>query len=92
MAMESYIGNMHSICAKEASVHDLWLGTLTNVARMVSNAIKEANEEHFRDLVDWVQCHDEEVMLHNVHLGFGSPPILISASPHLSLKRGFGFG
>ncbi|ONK81663.1 uncharacterized protein A4U43_C01F31610 [Asparagus officinalis] len=54
--MGNYIGNAFSAVAKEANIKELKAASLSQVATMVANTIESmANEDHFLDLVNWVE-------------------------------------
>ncbi|KAM5573782.1 coniferyl alcohol acyltransferase [Rosa sericea] len=94
--MSNYIGNVLSLAFGEASVNDLKKGSISDVANMVHEAIsKVTNEEHFLDLIDWIECHRPGLMLSKIVLGQGGgvPALVLSSGrmfPVAELDFGFG--
>ncbi|KAK9928295.1 hypothetical protein M0R45_025438 [Rubus argutus] len=94
--MSNYIGNVLSVAFGEASVSDLKKGSISDVANMVHEAIsKVTNEEHFLDLIDWIECHRPGLMLSKIVLGQGGgvPALVLSSGrmfPVAELDFAFG--
>ncbi|OEL30565.1 hypothetical protein BAE44_0008414 [Dichanthelium oligosanthes] len=86
-AMRNYVGNVVTFVAREASVTEVVGMPLPDVAPMVRKAITApAYDEHFQELVDWVEDHKTERYVETPSLGLGSPTV---ASP---TDTNFGFG
>ncbi|XP_024175141.1 coniferyl alcohol acyltransferase [Rosa chinensis] len=93
--MSNYIGNVLSLAFGEASVDELKKGSISDVADIVREAIsKVTNEEHFLDLIDWIQCHRPGLMLSKIVLGQGGVPALVLSSGRMFpvAELDFGFG
>lgn len=92
--MSNYIGNVLSLAFGEASVGDLKQGSISDVASIVGEAIsKVTNEEHFLDLIDWIECHRPGLMLSKVVLGQGGPALVLSSGRKFPVAElDFGFG
>lgn len=93
-SMSNYIGNVLSVAVAEASVAELKQGSLSDVARNVHDAIvKVTNEEHFLDLIDWIECHRPGLMLSKIVLGRGGPALVLSSGRRFPVAElDFGFG
>ncbi|CAL4964334.1 unnamed protein product [Urochloa decumbens] len=92
-AMRNYIGNVTTFAIREASVDDLQRMALTDVAAIVREAITApAYDEHFQELVDWVEDHKTERHIETASLGLGSPTVSVSAFTSFPLDTDFGFG
>ncbi|KAF8686629.1 hypothetical protein HU200_043456 [Digitaria exilis] len=56
--MRGYVGNVTSFAVREASVEEIRRAAAPDVAAMVREAVAAtAREEHFRELVDWLEEH-----------------------------------
>ncbi|CAN6722577.1 unnamed protein product [Malus baccata var. baccata] len=93
-SLSNYIGNVLSVAFGEASVSDLNQNSISEVADMVGEAIsKVTNEEHFLDLIDWIECHRPGIMLSRVVLGQGGPTLVLSSGSRFPVgELDFGFG
>ncbi|KAL6985553.1 hypothetical protein U1Q18_018929 [Sarracenia purpurea var. burkii] len=93
-SMSNYIGNVLSLAFGEASMVELKQGSLGDVAKIVHEAIsKVANEAHFLDLIDWIECHRPGLMLSKIVLGRAGPALVVSSGrtfPVAELDFGFG--
>ncbi|KAA8527989.1 hypothetical protein F0562_035142 [Nyssa sinensis] len=92
--MSNYIGNVLSLGFGEASVVELKEGSISDVARIVQNAISQVtNEAHFLDLIDWIECHRPGLMLSKIVLGRGGPAVVVSSGRRFPVAElDFGFG
>lgn len=93
-SMSNYIGNVLSLAFAESDVKILKQGSIADVADTVHEAITTVtNEEHFRNLIDWVECHRPGLMLSKSVLGFTGPTIVISSGRRFPVAElDFGFG
>ncbi|XP_015897681.4 coniferyl alcohol acyltransferase [Ziziphus jujuba] len=93
-SMSNYIGNVLSLAFCEAAIEDLKQGSVSDIANKVHEAIsKVANNDHFLDLIDWVECHRPGLMLSKVVLGRGGPALVLSSSRRFPVAElDFGFG
>ncbi|KAF5735238.1 transferase family protein [Tripterygium wilfordii] len=93
--MSNYIGNVLSVAVGESSVEDLNKGSISDIANHVHEAISSvANEDHFLDLIDWIECHRPGLMMSKIVLGLGDTPALVLSSgrrfPVSEVDFGFG--
>ncbi|EOY25405.1 PREDICTED: anthranilate N-benzoyltransferase protein 1 [Theobroma cacao] len=93
-SMSNYIGNVLSVAIEEASIVEIKQGSISEIANNVHEAIsKVANEEHFLDLIDWIECHKPGLMLPKVVLGRGGPALVLSSGRRFPVAElDFGFG
>ncbi|CAO2185049.1 unnamed protein product [Urochloa humidicola] len=92
-AMRNYVGNVITFATREASVQELLRMPLADVAAMVREAIAApAYDEHFQELVDWVEDHKTERYAETTSLGLGSPTLSVAAFASFPLDTDFGFG
>ncbi|CAL4950618.1 unnamed protein product [Urochloa decumbens] len=92
-AMRNYIGNVTTFAIREASVDEVQRMALTDVAAIVREAITApAYDEHFQELVDWVEEHKTGRYIETASLGLGSPTVSVSAFTSFPLDTDFGFG
>ncbi|KAL6627655.1 hypothetical protein ACP70R_031381 [Stipagrostis hirtigluma subsp. patula] len=92
-AMRSYAGNFMTSVVGEASVQEVLRMPLPDVAAMARAAIMApAYDEHFRELVDWVEEHKAERYINKATLGVGSPVVGITAFASFPIDTDFGFG
>ncbi|KAF8389346.1 hypothetical protein HHK36_026040 [Tetracentron sinense] len=93
-SMSNLIGNAVSIAVGEVSVKDLKQNSLSQVANLAHEAISEVtNEEHFLDLIDWVEHHRPGLVLAKMLLGIEGPAIAVSSGRELpTTEINFGFG
>ncbi|KZV31715.1 omega-hydroxypalmitate O-feruloyl transferase [Dorcoceras hygrometricum] len=93
-AMSDYIGNVLSIAFGESSLTDLRQGSVADVADVVHKAIDSVtNEEHFRNLIDWIELHRPGLMLSKNVLGLGGPALVVSSGRRFPVSElDFGFG
>lgn len=92
--MSNYIGNVLSLAFAESDVKNLKQGSIADVAETVHEAITAVtNEEHFRNLIDWVECHRPGLMLSKSVVGLTGPTIVISSGRRFPVgELDFGFG
>ncbi|MCD9640602.1 hypothetical protein HAX54_025991 [Datura stramonium] len=94
--MEKYIGNALSIAVGEASVSEIEQASISDVAKKVHNAISRVTssaDQHFWDLIDWIEWHKPGLMLSKIVLGQGGPAIVISSGRSFPVAQvDFGFG
>ncbi|KAF3449233.1 hypothetical protein FNV43_RR09961 [Rhamnella rubrinervis] len=93
-SMSNYIGNVLSVAFCEASMEDLKQGSVPEIANKVHKAISQvANEDHFMDLIDWIECHRPGLVLSKVVLGQDGPALVLSSSRRFPVgELDFGFG
>ncbi|KAF8765329.1 hypothetical protein HU200_008705 [Digitaria exilis] len=91
-AMRNYLGNFITFAGKEATVQEVVQMPLPEVASMVREAITApAYEEHFQELVDWVEgCKDEPFL--SASIGLGSLTLIVTAFTSFRIDTDFGFG
>ncbi|EEF42506.1 transferase, putative [Ricinus communis] len=92
--MSDYIGNVLSVTVGEASVAELKLGSISDIAAIVHETIsKVTDEKHFQDLIDWIECHRPGLMLPKIVLGRGGPAVVLSSGRRFPVAElNFGFG
>ncbi|WCJ20530.1 HXXXD-type acyl-transferase family protein [Euphorbia peplus] len=90
----NYIGNILSIGIGEANVAEIKQASISDIATNVHDTIlKVANQEHFMDLIDWIECHRPGLMLPYIVLGRGGPAIVLSSGRRFPVAElNFGFG
>ncbi|KAF8724133.1 hypothetical protein HU200_021148 [Digitaria exilis] len=92
-ALTNYIGNVIAFVVREESVQDILRTPLPDVAAMVREAIAApAYDEHFQELVDWVEKHKTKRYIDTASIGLGSPAPRITASSSVPLDTDFGLG
>ncbi|KAJ1283190.1 hypothetical protein BS78_03G108900 [Paspalum vaginatum] len=92
-AMSNYIGNVTTSVVREACVDEIQRMALPDAAAMVGEAVTApAYDEHFQELVDWVEEHKAERYIETASLGLGSPMVSVTAFTSFSLDTDFGFG
>ncbi|KDP28072.1 hypothetical protein JCGZ_19480 [Jatropha curcas] len=93
-SMSNYIGNVLSLAVAEASIAQLRQGSISDIATNVHDAISQVtNNEHFLDLIDWIECHRPGLMLSNIVLGRGGPALVLSSGRRFPVAEiNFGFG
>ncbi|CAN0906744.1 Coniferyl alcohol acyltransferase [Linum grandiflorum] len=79
----------------QANVDELEGDSLAKVAGKVHEAISEATrEEHFLEVMDWIECHRPGLMMARIVLGGGGGPAVVVSSgrrfPVGELEFGFG--
>nr|XP_010942972.1 hydroxycinnamoyltransferase 1 [Elaeis guineensis] len=94
-AMKDYMGNVITFATKEAGVAELVNGSYSQVAGMASAAVKEVAdnaEDHFQEMIDWVESHKLGKRANRVQVGLGSPALVVSSFHHIGLNLDFGLG
>ncbi|KAH6790975.1 HXXXD-type acyl-transferase family protein [Perilla frutescens var. frutescens] len=93
-SMSSYIGNVLSLDFAESDVKNLKQGSIADIADIVHEAITTVtNEAHFKNLIDWVECHRPGLMLSKSVLGLTGPTIVVSSGRRFPVAElDFGFG
>jgi hypothetical protein len=93
-AMRNYVGNVITFAVAEASVEGIGRLPLPGVASMVRESIKSAvNDEHFQELVDWVEEHKGAAKyVETATVRVGSPVLSVSSLASFRLDTDFGFG
>ncbi|XP_057766811.1 coniferyl alcohol acyltransferase [Salvia miltiorrhiza] len=93
-SMSNYIGNMLSLAFADSDIKNLKQGSIADIAEIVHKAITTVtNEAHFRNLIDWVECHRPGLMLAKSVLGLMGPTIVISSGRRFPVAElDFGFG
>ncbi|TVU45519.1 hypothetical protein EJB05_05008, partial [Eragrostis curvula] len=92
-AMSAYVGNVTSFAAREASAEEIRRAPLPDVASLVRTAAAAAaNEEHFQELVDWLEDHKDERYLEAATVGLGSPTATVTWCATFRPDTDFGFG
>ncbi|KAF8661583.1 hypothetical protein HU200_057005 [Digitaria exilis] len=80
-ALTNYIGNVIAFVVREERVQELVRMPLADVAAMVREAIAApAYDEHFQELVDWVEEHKNKRYIDTASIGLGSPALRITAA------------
>ncbi|KAL2993229.1 hypothetical protein AAZX31_10G097600 [Glycine max] len=92
--MSNYIGNVLCLAFGEASLQELKEASISNIANTVHEAISKVNiEDHFLDLIDWIECHRPGLMLAKAVLGHEGPTLMVSSGQRFPVKQvNFGFG
>ncbi|TVU22550.1 hypothetical protein EJB05_32259, partial [Eragrostis curvula] len=91
--MPNYVGNVITFAAREASVAEILRMPLPDVAAMVREAfMAPAYDQHFQELVDWVEEHKTKRYIETETLGLGSPAVCMSAFTSFGIDTDFGFG
>ncbi|CAO2203112.1 unnamed protein product [Urochloa humidicola] len=92
-AMRNYLGNVTTFTVREARVQEIQKMPLPEVAAMVRETVAApAYEEHFQELVDWVEEHKADRYVETASLGLGSPTVNVTAFTSFPLDTDFGFG
>jgi hypothetical protein len=92
-ATRNYVGNLITLVEREVSVQEVQRMPLPDVAAMVRETIAApAYEEHFQELVDWVELHKARRYMETTNLGLGSPTLVLSPVTSLLVDTDFGFG
>jgi hypothetical protein len=94
-SMSNYIGNVLSLAFGSAKIEELKESSLSDISEIVHDAIsKVSNEEHFLDLIDWIEFHRPGLMLAKAVLGQDDGPVLVVSSgqrfPISEVDLGFG--
>nr|CAB3472728.1 unnamed protein product [Digitaria exilis] len=80
-ALTNYIGNVIAFVVREERVQELVRMPLADVAAMVREAIAApVYDEHFQELVDWVEEHKAGRYVDTASIGLGSPALRITAA------------
>ncbi|KAG6635919.1 coniferyl alcohol acyltransferase [Carya illinoinensis] len=92
--MSNYVGNVLSVAFAEADVIKIEQSSICDVAHNVHEAIsKVTNQNHFLDLIDWIECNRPGLMLSRVVLGRGGPALVLSSGRRFPVAEvDFGFG
>ncbi|KAK9142793.1 hypothetical protein Syun_012193 [Stephania yunnanensis] len=87
-------GNLLSMAVGEADIQELKQAKMSQIASIAHDAIAEASsDEHFTDLIDWVEFNRPGMFLAKILAGFEGPAIVISSALGLPVKQmDFGFG
>ncbi|VAH28457.1 omega-hydroxypalmitate O-feruloyl transferase-like [Triticum dicoccoides] len=92
-AMRNYVGNVGTFALAEAAVEEIRRRPLPEVASMVREAIAaRATEEHFQELVDWVEEHKGGRFAETATVGLGSPALAVTSFASFRLQTDFSFG
>ncbi|TVU22499.1 hypothetical protein EJB05_32200, partial [Eragrostis curvula] len=92
-ATRNYFGNFMTLSLREARVEELQRLPLPEVAAMVREAIAApAYDEHFQELVDWVEDHKDGRYVETAILGLGSPQVSVTVMASFWMDTDFGFG
>uniref|UniRef100_A0ACD6AKN2 Uncharacterized protein n=1 Tax=Avena sativa TaxID=4498 RepID=A0ACD6AKN2_AVESA len=92
-AMRNYVGNVTTLVVAEAGVEEVQRRPLPDVASMVRDSIKStATDEHFQELVDWVEEHSDAKYVETASVGLGSPVLAVTSFASFSFDTDFGFG
>ncbi|CAO2198402.1 unnamed protein product [Urochloa humidicola] len=93
-AMPNYFGNVTTFTVREERVQELVEMPLSGVAAVVREAIEApAYDEHFQELVDWVEDHkDGRRYVETATVGLGSPTVGVTSFASFPLETDFGFG
>nr|CAB3472738.1 unnamed protein product [Digitaria exilis] len=91
--LRNYVGNVTTSVIREADVEEVLRMPLPDVAAMVRETIAAPDyDEHFQELVDWVEMHKTRRYVHTSSLGLGSPTLCVAALASFPLDTDFGFG
>ncbi|KAK9102797.1 hypothetical protein Sjap_020051 [Stephania japonica] len=87
-------GNLLSMAVGEADIQELKQAKMSQIASIAHDAIAEASsDEHFTNLIDWVEFNRPGMFLAKILAGFEGPAIVISSALGLPVKQmDFGFG
>ncbi|KAF7000541.1 hypothetical protein CFC21_016428 [Triticum aestivum] len=92
-AMRDYVGNVTTFAVAEAGVEDTRRRSLQDIASTVRETIRStATDEHFQQLVDWVEEHRATKYIETATVGLGSPALSVTSFATFSLDTDFGFG
>ncbi|KAM0844252.1 hypothetical protein ACQ4PT_057179 [Festuca glaucescens] len=97
-AMRDYFGNVTSYAVAEASVEGIKRQPLPEIACMMRESIKStATDEHFQQLVDWVEDHKGKQggaakYVEAATVGLGSPLLGLTSFASFRFNTDFGFG
>ncbi|CAO2152090.1 unnamed protein product [Urochloa humidicola] len=92
-AMRNYFGNVITFTDAEANVQEVQKMALPDVAAMVREAVAApAYDEHFQELVDWVEEHKTERHVLSASIGLGSPTLIVTAFTSFRFDTDFSFG
>lgn len=94
-AMKDYMGNVITLAAREAGVAEVANGSYSQVAEMVGAAVKEVAddaENHFQEMIDWVEGHKVGKRANRIQVGLGSPTLVVSSFHQFSQDLDFGLG
>ncbi|CAL4993647.1 unnamed protein product [Urochloa decumbens] len=91
--MRNYFGNVIAFTDAEANVQEILRMPLPDVAAMVREAVAApAYDEHFQELVDWVEDHKTQRHILSASIGLGSPTLIVTAFSSFRFDTDFGFG
>ncbi|CAL4949959.1 unnamed protein product [Urochloa decumbens] len=89
----NYVGNVTTFVVREERVEEVVRAPLSDVAAMVGEAFAApAYDEHFQELVDWVEEHKAERYVETASLGLGSPTMTVSSFTSFRTDTDFDFG
>lgn len=94
-AVRNYAGNLSTLVVREAGAREILRMPLPEVAAMAREAVAApAYDEHFQELVDWVEEHKRRRYAAAASQGVGGPAVIVSAlaSSPRQLSTDFGFG
>ncbi|CAM0145444.1 unnamed protein product [Urochloa decumbens] len=92
-AMRNYFGNVITFTDAAANVEEVMRMPLPEVAAMVREAVAApAYDEHFQELVDWVEEHKTQRHVLSASIGLGSPTLIVTAFTSFRFDTDFGFG
>ncbi|RLM69463.1 omega-hydroxypalmitate O-feruloyl transferase-like [Panicum miliaceum] len=92
-ATRNYVGNLITLVEREVSVQEVQRMPLPDIAAMARETIAApAYEEHFQELVDWVELHNTRRYMKTMNLGLGSPTLVLSSMTSFPVDTDFGFG
>ncbi|KAM0836133.1 hypothetical protein ACQ4PT_062503 [Festuca glaucescens] len=92
-AMRNYVGNVTTFAVAEASVEAIQRRPLPDVASMVRESIRStATDEHFQELMDWVEEHKAANYVETATVGLGSPVLAVTSFTSFNFDTDFGFG
>jgi hypothetical protein len=97
-AMRDYFGNVTSYAVAEADVEGIKRRPLHEIASMMRESIKStATDEHFQQLVDWVEDHKGKQgapakYVEAATVKLGSPLLGITSFASFRFNTDFGFG
>ncbi|KAG9442577.1 hypothetical protein H6P81_018431 [Aristolochia fimbriata] len=92
--LSNYVGNVVSMALGEATIEELEAASLPEVGEKVHRAIEEVtNEDHFNDLVDWIETKRPGLVLAKILLGRDGPAVMVSSGQRAAVAEvEFGYG
>ncbi|CAK9171032.1 unnamed protein product [Ilex paraguariensis] len=95
LSLDNYFGNVLSVPYGEASVGEIKMMELNQVADSVHECVEHANQEHFLGLIDWVELNRPQQAIVKVYFKESNDEaaIVISSGQRFSISElDFGWG